>query len=131
MKHFPLLPCVVLVAGCAAQPHLQLAVPGADAAASERIASYQKLHPKDQSETVVTDAHGEIQGQSADFLILGGGDIVYHAEDLVPVVPRDSKTAEAAARGLAYRDSGLPWQIAGAVAAAVGLGLAGYGVATD
>ena len=116
---------------CAAQPHVRLAAPAAGAPPAERVAAYEKLRGLGQSETVIADARGDVVGQSADFLALGSGEVVYHAEDLVPVVPAESDTAHAARRAEHLDGAAWPWQLAGLVVGVAGLGLGSYALATD
>lgn len=122
---------LVTAAGCAASPHVHLVAPAANAPAAERVAAYERLRGLAASEIEVTGARGDADGPSADFLALGSGEVVTHAEDLVPVVAPESDTAHAARRAARLEGAAWPWQVAGLVVGVAGLALGSYALVTD
>jgi hypothetical protein len=122
---------LVTSGGSAGPPHVRLEAPAAGAPAAERVAAYAELRRLDASETVVVDGRGDVVESSGDFLALGSGQVVTHAEDLLPVVPPESATAKAAARARHLDDAARPYQVAGLVVGVAGLALGGYSLAND
>ena len=83
--------CSSLVSGACIE-HAHLAPPPTDGNAEARLAAYQALSPR---------GFGSFQNQHGNdigFLVLGDGTRVYFPEDLEPVVPAGSPTAQAGER---------------------------------
>ncbi|MEO6602435.1 MAG: hypothetical protein ABIQ16_21315 [Polyangiaceae bacterium] len=74
--------------GC--HDHVFLQVPTSQAPFAERAKAYQDLRPLNYQTSN--------NSQQLDFLELGNGTRVYHPEDLLVAVPRDSETARAIER---------------------------------
>jgi hypothetical protein len=84
--------------GCGG-PHVQLSAPPANSPAEQRAAAYEQLRPLSMHETHTTYVRGgAVVGatRSTDYLQLNDGRRVYHAEDVLPVVPPSSPAATAA-----------------------------------
>jgi hypothetical protein len=129
IKHLTHVSVMLLLAvGCASQPHVHLTAPAAGASAEERLAAYESLHPRAEANTLIV-SNGTVQ-QSTDFLVLGDGRRVYHADDLAPVVGEQSPTAEAGHRSAHALSHGKWWLRGGAIAAAVGIAATVVGFAT-
>ncbi len=116
---------VLAFAGCIS--HARLDPPPLGATAAERIAAYQRLSPR---------GFGSFQNAHANdigFLVLGDGQRVYFAEDLIPVVPPGSPTAIAGARHRGAWDRAWHWLKVGGIgyAAAIAIPLVALGTMKD
>ncbi len=88
-----------LVTTACGGPHVRLSAPDASAPPKERLKAYGKLRPLSMHETHVTTLQGGVPVGSyrqTDYLQLASGQRVYHAEDLLPVIPEQSVSAAAA-----------------------------------
>ena len=84
---------------CGGHPHVGLNAPPAAASLQERGSAYEQLKPLSMHETHTTYYKGgAVMGASrtTDYLQLSDGRRVYHADDLLAVVPPDSPSATAA-----------------------------------
>src|SRR4051812_29817895 len=95
MRRIVAIMCCALFGGCT-QPHLTLSAPPAAASLSERSDAYAALRPA--STRVTTEASTWlgatiVTSRRTDYMELGDGRRVYHPEDLLSVIPRDSDTA--------------------------------------
>ena len=94
---------VVVVLGYASSgcgyPHVVLSVPPESAPANERGRAYEQLKPLSMHETHTTYYQGGAMvgaSRTTDYLQLADGRRVYHAGDILSVVPPDSPSARAA-----------------------------------
>ena len=97
------LRCVVVCASIAlggCHDHVVLQVPSSQAPFSERARAYQDLRP--------ISYQISNNSQQMDYLELGNGSRVYHADDLLVAVPPDSETARAIERSDQLRKT-APW----------------------
>lgn len=109
---------LLIVAGtsaCVPPPHQTLVAPPVDAAAADRLAAFERLISRADEQTLRV-SHGRVVSATTDYLILGDGTRVYHAEDLIPVVPADSATARHATQAKEHVDRARPWDIATGIA---------------
>lgn len=98
------LSALALIPAACGEPHVQLESPGRGAPLVERQKSYERLRPAGTSQRVIvttSDASGSSSTHTS--IILSNGETVHHAEDVLPVVPADSPTAEAARRHAYHR----------------------------
>ena len=102
--------------GCGAE-HVALSAPPASAPPAQRIAAYEKLRPLPAAEaqTGIRGAAPTSVLRTSDTLVLAGGPRVSQAEDLLPVLPKDSDTARVAERS-GSRRSTASWLTAGGFA---------------
>ena len=92
-----LLALSIALAGCG-EPHVALQAARPEAPLPERQKSYQHLRPAASAQTVIVNqSDGSISAGRAS-VILANGQTVHHPEDMLPVVPPDSPTAEAGRR---------------------------------
>lgn len=124
-----LLTTSVLLAGCMRGPHVQLSSPPASAPSEERLAAFENLQPQSTAGTV-TVAGSQPVAQTTDFIVLGDGRRVYHANDLVAVVPADSPTARAGRNSQAAQDRGDTWYKVALGIALVGVAMTTYSALT-
>jgi hypothetical protein len=119
-----------LSAGCV--PHASLTAPAPGAPATERLGAYERLSSRARQDTITVATLWRLPvRQTTDFIALGDGSRVYHAEDLLAVVPPDSPTARAAERSRRARKVSHGWMGAVIAGSAVGLGLSAAGFASD
>jgi len=93
------LALLALMATSACHEHVQLRAPDQVASLEARVESYGQLRPLSMHQTHTTYLQGGVAVGSAsrtDYLQLANGKRVYHAEDLLPLVPETSPTAVAA-----------------------------------
>ncbi len=102
--------------GCGAE-HVALSAPPASAPPAERIAAYEKLRPlaAAEAQTGIRGAAPADVLRTTEELQLAGGPRVSRAEDLLPVLPRDSEAARAA-ESSGSRNSVAGWLTAGGFA---------------
>jgi hypothetical protein len=110
--------CLVACSG-----HLTLQAPAANAPEEERLRAYESLRPVDRSmsrESVLSDDPGRPARTThkTNFVVLGNGQRVEHAEDLLPLVPPDSDMASDARASVGYHRLGTGLIILGVVATA-------------
>lgn len=88
---------VAAVLSCGCHPHVRLDPVDPRADAEERQRIYERLQPIDRGRGVyVTLAEDRVEpALDVEFLLLANGAKVYHADDLLPVVPVASTTARA------------------------------------
>lgn len=84
---------VSAMVGC--RGHTQLAAPAATADIEQRLAAYERLRGTELHRTHVYYG-GRYSTTRADYFKLADGTYIDHPEDLLPVVPADSRTATAA-----------------------------------
>ncbi|HTR50899.1 MAG TPA: hypothetical protein VMJ10_09350 [Kofleriaceae bacterium] len=96
----------LLAAACV--HHADLAAPAPGATAEQRMQAYTRLRPTAQDTLVTINRHGAVVGVSQS-LVLGDGQTVEAAEDLIPVVPAESPTAGSARRAEAARHRAHVW----------------------
>lgn len=80
-------------------PHVMLNAPAESAPIEERGRAYEQLKPLSMHETHTTYYQGGAMvgaSRTTDYLQLADGRRVYHAEDILNVVPADSPSARAA-----------------------------------
>lgn len=116
-----------MIAGCelTACAHVRLSAPTASAPGEDRVAAYEQLQPVDYQETA-TSVDGTSY-TSADYVLLGDGTKVTFADDLLPLVPRDSSAAESMRLSRLYRNVNHLLFGGGVIAVLGGLFLAGEG----
>jgi hypothetical protein len=102
---------------CVSRPHHRLEAPAPGASPQEKLDAYEKHRPAAEASLVAVSS-GTVVASRTDFLVLGNGRRVYHAEDLAPLVAEDSATAEsgrlsaeAATRAKAWNWTG--WALVG------------------
>ncbi len=116
--------CVALLvsgalAGCAA-PHVALSAPAPDAPLQERVSAYERLSPVHATHDPFSRSFRPISHES---IRLSGGEEVHYAEDLLPVVPERSRTANSARKSAELRRSGAWIGNAGLVVGLAGAAL--------
>ena len=118
-------------------PHQPLSAPAPGANDAERTAAYERLFARADAETVLV-ARGTVVAKSTDYIVLGDGTRVYHAEDLAAVVEPESPTARHGRRSgeltrrVEKRRDLMQWIfIAGLVGTVTGLGLSAIGMRSD
>ncbi len=102
-------------------PHVELSSPGAEADFEERARAYERLRPKGEGEHLLIEGRTGALLQSWTFLVLEGGEEIYYAEDLLPVVPTDGDVAEAARASGALTKKARRAELAGAAIAVSGM----------
>ena len=93
---------LTVLSGCAS--HVTLSVPTANAPLATRAEAYRALHS-----TLAVQTTRSVSGGGTTFdneMLLGDGRTVAYAEDILPVVPEQSKSAEYAQRSLNQRSTG-------------------------
>jgi hypothetical protein len=134
VNRFVAVSLATLVAACAPAipPHRRLSAPEPTQTEAERLAAYERLFARGDEDARARET------RTPDFLVLGDGTRVYHAEDLAPVVAPDSRTARAAARAAraserleSNRSSMDTFLLAAAIATAASLAVGAGGVALD
>lgn len=93
---------------CGSEPHVGLNAPSARASFEERGRAYDQLKPLSMHETHTTYLQGGSpvgSERTTDYLQLADGRRVYHAEDILSVVPSDSAAATAALESESYASS--------------------------
>ncbi len=116
-----------LAAGCV--PHASLTAPAASAPATERVGAYERLSSRARQDTITVATLWRLPvRRTTDFIALGDGSRVYHAEDLLAVVPPDSPTARAAERSRHARKLSHGWLGAVIAGTLVGTGLVYAGI---
>jgi hypothetical protein len=123
-----LLVAPLLASACTA-PHAHLRAPDSLAPGHERLAAYESLRPAAQSNTVILQG-GTPVAQTTDYLVLGDGQRVHHAEDLESLVPADSPTARAARRSREHKQKRSTWSLITMGVALVGASVVTYSLAT-
>ena len=119
-----------LAAGCV--PHARLTAPAASAPATERRGAYERLSSRTRQDTITFATLWRLPvKRTTDFIVLGDGSRVYHAEDLLAVVPPDSPTARAAERSRHARKVSHGWLGAVIAGTALGIGFVYAGLASD
>jgi uncharacterized membrane protein YedE/YeeE len=119
-----------LAAGCV--PHASLTAPAARAPATERLGAYERLSSRARQDTVTVATLWRLPvSRTTDFIALGDGSRVYHAEDLLAVVPPDSPTARAAERSRHARKVSHGWLGAVIAGTLVGTAFVYAGFASD
>lgn len=118
----------ILLVGC--KPHVTLVPPPPNASPDERVAAFERLAAVSEKMTITTSCRtmGGCSETVELTLNLANGTQVHHAEDLLPMVPPDSETAQAV--HASHRASRRTWMWAGLAAGAL---VAGFVVfdATD
>jgi hypothetical protein len=120
-----LLTLVTLI-GCHA--HVQLEAPSAGAPLPQRQAAYADLRPLSSHGTITFRGAAHVS-TTTDYLQLAGGQRVYHAEDLLAVVPAGSPTATAAEASASSRSLATILRTVGVVTMLAGSGISLAGVA--
>ncbi len=113
-----LLLTAVALGQLACHAHVPLPAPSTDATPEARMAAYKAVAP------------GKQDKEKPDHLALAGDRTVYHATDLIGVVPESSATAEAARESAEIASSANLFKILGAGAITAGAGLAFISTAT-
>lgn len=110
--------CLAVLSSCttlglgkkAAKPHVSFVVPSAQAPYDERLAAYEQLRPEtERKKRLFKTAIIKKRKKPDAPLTLADGTQVYHSEDLAPLVPPDSVTAQAIERHLKYERSQKIW----------------------
>jgi len=94
--------CLAVLSGCAS--HVNLSVPPASAPLATRAEAYRALHS-----TLAVQTNTSLGSGGASFdneMLLGDGTTVAYAEDILPVVPEHSLSADYARRSLSKRSTG-------------------------
>jgi hypothetical protein len=94
--------CLAVLSGCAS--HVSLSVPPASAPLSTRAEAYRALHSTLAVQTTTSVSGGGVSFDNE--MLLGDGRTVAYAEDILPVVPEQSQSADYARRSLNKRSTG-------------------------
>jgi hypothetical protein len=113
---------VLLVSGCGG--HIQLTAPPANASAAERAAAYDALRPINYQ----TDSN-EGSSTNVGLLELNNGTKVKEPEDILVLLPADSRSAYSIRDAQSHAKKGQYWNIAGTAALSAGSFLALMGLA--
>jgi len=92
---------LTVMSGCAS--HVSLSVPATSAPLATRAEAYRALHS-----TLAVQTTTSVSGSTSfdNEMLLGDGRTVSYAEDILPVVPEQSKSADYAQRSLNKRSTG-------------------------
>ena len=94
--------CFLLASGCAS--HVTLSVPGPDAPLAQRTETYRAL--RSVSATQTTYAQPGAAPSFDNEMELANGTVVSYPEDILPVVPEESESAEYVRRSLSKQSTG-------------------------
>src|SRR5689334_12212807 len=97
-------------------PHVTLSAPAQEAPVEQRVQAYEQLSPAPTIPGYVFTSDPNRPRE----LELSSGERVYWAEDLLPVVPARSRTANAARKSARMRQRGATLALVGSIIAGVG-----------
>lgn len=104
---------LAVCSACATRPHIELEAPPTGAPFEERAEAYERNRPAAATSLITINPSGGTAAQTTEFIVLGDGRRVYHAEDLAPLVPEGSATANAGQRSAEAYARGRTWSMVG------------------